>query len=65
MSVPRLNLSNNKANPPTWNIHVWAVDIVTGWQIPPILPIGSNHLLAQPALVPPGKQHQEELVEDI
>lgn len=49
----------------TRDVHVRAVDVVPGRQIPSLLAVGADGLLAGPWLVPPGEEDEEQLVDDV
>lgn len=49
----------------TWDVHVGAVDVFARREIPSFLSIHTNRLLARPGLVPPWKEHQEELIDHV
>jgi hypothetical protein len=49
----------------TWDVHVGAVDVVSRGEVPALLPILPDGLLARPRLVPPGEDDEEELVDDV
>ena len=45
------------------NVHIRAVDVIARREIPTLLPVGSDRLLARPGLMPPREQDEEELVQ--
>ena len=62
--VPRATYSSI-LNMLTWDVHVGTVDVFSRRQIPSLLPISTDCLLTRPGLVPPGKQDEEDLVDDV
>ncbi len=49
----------------TWDIHVGAVDVIPRGEVPAFLAIRRRALLSRPRLVSPGKEHDEEFVDDV
>jgi hypothetical protein len=49
-----LNLASH-----TWNVHIGTIDVVSRGEIPALLSILPNGLLARPRLVPPGEKDEK------
>lgn len=49
----------------TWDIHIGAVDVFSGREVPSILAILSDSLLARPRLVSPREKDEEQFVDDV